>query len=824
MGVVPEEGRKARRLVEVSQRRGLRWVRFLALALVAALLLAAGGGYGFARRSLPQVAGELSLPGLTAPVSVYRDEWGVPHIEATTIQDLYMAQGYVTAQDRLWQMDLTRRTAAGRLSEVFGSGYIPTDKFLRTLLLRRSAERSVQAYSAGTIAVLEAYAAGVNAYVDQAVSAGTLPVEFTLLGYTPEPWTPVDSASIGKLMAYDLGGNFASEVYRYQVRDVVDEELFRELLPVYPSDAPTIMRYQGAVPDQRQTAELAPALGELDLSGLLAAGVWPEEHVGSNNWVVSGQLTASGKPLLANDPHLGLQLPAIWHQVHLVMHSGTEPLNVIGVMFPGAPGIIIGHNEHIAWGVTNTGPDVQDLYIEKRNPENPYQFEYQGKWQDALVYPEPIRVKGEADVPFEVVVTRHGPIVSEIVGSKENRPKEALALRWTAHNPTTELEAVVGLNRARNWAEFRQALKAFEVPTQNFVFAAADGTIAYRANGLIPVRAKGEGLLPVPGWTGDYEWTGYIPFDEMPEVVNPPEGLIATANHKVVDDAYPYLLGTSWAEPYRGTRIVEALQGRQGLTADDMRVLQADYANLRARTMLPLLLPHVKGADLTDLEQKALDLLAAWDYVDAADRGAPLVFHFWWRHLTQELYQERMGKDLFGRMSDKGAVTTALVTRAAKGQEGAWVKAAGGLPQVSLKSFKAAVAAAADLQGRNPSAWKWGKYHRIGPQHPIGKAVKPLGWLLNARPLPVGGSEVTVAAMGYNAGTGLVSSTGVWRQVVDFGNLAGNSGDVVTPGQSGHFLSPWYTSQAELHQKGNLHRQLFLPADYRSGQKLTLTP
>ena len=498
-------------------------------------------------------------------------------------------------------------------------------------------------------------------------------------------------------------------------------------------------------------------------------------------------------------------------------------MNVIGVIFPGAPGVVIGHNEKVAWGVTNTGPDVQDLYIEKRNPENPYEFEYQGHWETAQVYRDPIKVKGKPDVPFEVVVTRHGPIVSEVVGPKSNRPKEALALKWTAHNPSTELEAVLGFDRASNWAEFREALKGFHVPTQNFVFASVDGTIAYHAGGLVPVRAKGDGLVPVPGWTGEYEWTGYIPFDKMPEVVNPEEGFIATANNKVVDDAYPYFLTYAYAEPYRATRITEVIRSKPGLTADDMRRLQTDFTNLRARKLLPVLLPYLQKAELTEVEKGALELLESWNQVDAADAGAPLVFQFWYRHMAQKLYLEKMGEELMGQMDNSGNVTDSILLNAAQGNENTWMKNAGGIQTVTVEGFRSAVAAVVDLQGKNPQQWAWGDYHRMGPQHNLGAAVKPLGWLFNVRPEPIGGSSITVGAMAYDRKTGLVSHSAPWRQVVDLGDL-NRSGDVVIPGESGHFLSPFYANQQELHNQGQLHPQLFTPETYRTGLKLDLHP
>ncbi|MEW8976943.1 MAG: penicillin acylase family protein [Symbiobacterium sp.] len=850
MAVTPQRARRPR----TAARRLARWLGYTALALVAVLLVALAGGYAFARRSLPVTRGELQLPGLRAPVTVYRDEWGVPHIVAQNEHDLYMAQGYVVAQDRLFQMDLTRRAAAGRLAEVIGPSQLESDKLFRALNLRRAAEVSVQSHSPWAMELLEAYAAGVNAFIAEATAQNRLPVEFTLLGYKPEPWTPVDSALIGKLMAYDLGGNFAAEVYRLQLRNQVGEDLANQLMPVYPEDGITMIRYRpegftdpvgpgaptaaapatgidrdgaattggslaGAAVDGGARLGAARPGSTLDLSELLALLPVPDEGRGSNNWVVAGDLTRTGKPLLANDPHLGARTPSIWYEQHLVIEG---QINAYGVMFPGAPGIVIGQNDRIAWGVTNTNPDVQDLYIERRNPDNPYQFEYMGRWEDATVHRELILVKGQDPVPFEVVVTRHGPIISEVVGDPDNRPAEALALKWTAHMPTPELEAVLLFPKARDWEEFREALRSFHVPTQNFVYADVDGTIAYRAGGLVPIRRQGDGLLPVPGWTDEYEWVGFIPFEEMPEAVNPPEGYIVTANNKVIDDAYPYFLTHSWSQPYRAIRIVEMIEQKKGdLTADDMQAMQADYANLHARTLLPVLLPPVERAELAEPARSALELLKAWDRVDSADQGAPLVWHFWWDELTRRLYEPLMGEALYRRMADKGNVTDMALLDAAAGRPNDWVEAAGGLDRLAVDSFLAAVDRAVALQGKDPSRWAWGKYHRLQPPHPVGAAATPLGWLFNPSRYPVGGSGVTVGNMSFGA-DGMVRTFAPWRQVVDLADPAGNSRSVVTPGQAGHFLSPHYDDQSALHQRGELVRRNF--TSYTSGRALRLLP
>ncbi|HEX7065482.1 MAG TPA: penicillin acylase family protein, partial [Bacillales bacterium] len=534
--------------VTFPQKRGPRlwpgrrsWKVVLIILVIIFLLIGAGLVYGYwtLQRNLPMTEGTLTLSGLREPVTVYRDKNGLPHIKAENMHDLFIAQGFVTAQARMFQMDLSRRQASGTLSEVVGEATVERDKLFRTLGLRRWAKNSLPVYSEHAQDVLQWYADGVNAYIEHAEKNGTLPAEFRILGYKPDLWTPVDSLTIGKYMAYTLGGHWEGQAFRYYLVENFPEKKAMALFPSYPDDAPTILQAIRANP--------------LDIEKSFASVVTPNPFNGSNNWVVSGEKTASGKPYLANDPHLGLATPSIWYEANLI----TPDINVSGVIFAGVPGIIVGHNRHIAWGVTNVGPDVQDLYIEKRNPDNPNEFLYKGEWYKAKVISENIHVKGGKVIPFEVTITRHGPIVSEF--AHDDHPDTALAMKWTALQPTTELQAVLKFMKAKNWDEFKEALTYFQVPAQNFVFASKDGTIAYRANGLIPIRKKGNSLLPVPGWTDKYEWTGFIPWGELPTVVNPKEGFIATANNKVTPDNYPYHISNVWAEPYRIERIRHVL-------------------------------------------------------------------------------------------------------------------------------------------------------------------------------------------------------------------------------------------------------------------------
>ncbi|MBL0385242.1 penicillin acylase family protein [Tumebacillus sp. ITR2] len=794
-----------RRLRLWPKRRLWKIVTSIALVLVLLLLTSSGTGYYLISKSLPVVEGTLKLHGLDKPVTVWRDDHGVPHIEATDEHDLYLAQGYVTAQDRMFQMDLSRRQASGELSEVVGEKALSRDKFFRTFGLRRAAEASLSAYSQEAKQVLDWYAQGVNAYIAQAKADSSLPIEFTLLGYQPRDWSAVDSLTIGKYMAFDLGGHWQEQAFHYDLAQHLSSEKALDLFPSYPVDAPTIIQAMKDHP--------------LDVGPLLAEAVKPNPFNGSNNWVVSGSKTASGKPLLANDPHLSLNTPSIWYETNLK----APTLNVSGVIFAGIPGIILGHNDHIAWGVTNVGPDVQDLYMEKRNPANENEFEYQGKWEPAQVIHEEIKVKDAAAVPYDVRITRHGPIISEFANDKNS--DTVLSMKWTALQPSSELEAVQRFAKATNWEEFKQALTYFQTPAQNFVFASQDGTIAYRANGLIPIRTKGDASTPVPGWTGEYEWQGFIPWEELPTTVNPPSGYIATANNKVVGDDYKYHLSNVWAQPYREKEISQTLAGKSGLTAEDMQKLQFDPTNLQAKEFLPILTGAVqKQKDkLRDIDLAALKVLFDWDARDTLDAGGSLVYNLWESELPNVLFKPELSEETMALFEDKAGTVDHLIRNAANGKPGPWVQEKGGLDAVALTSFQRAVDRAVELQGKDASKWNWGDFHQVPFHHPLA-AVKPLDLLFDPAKTPVPGSKVTVEAAGWDTTNGEVNHGGAWRTVVDLSNLT-QTYNVVGPGQSGHLLSPWYDDQVKDWTTGGYHVTSTDPKVYQQKAKqLTLTP
>lgn len=767
-----------------KKRRISKWLLWMVISILILLVIAVVVLNVYIGKSKPQIEGEISVGVLDDEVTVIRDEQGVPHIKASSDADLYRAQGFVQAQDRMFQMDLARRQASGRLAEVVGEAAVPTDQFFRTFSLREAAKASWEGYGPDAKQVLEWYAEGVNAYMEQASENGELSYEFKLLGYEPEPWSEVDSLTIGKFMAYDLGGNWSSLAIRHWALGNFPEDKARELFITYPDSKPAVIE--------------ANLKNQVQVSGQFNPELLPHEFNGSNNWVVSGDKTKSGMPLLADDPHLGLSTPSIWYQMQLE----SPEQNVSGVIFAGIPGIILGHNEEIAWGVTNVGPDVQDLYIEKPNPTNPTEFQYDGKWEKAEVRNEPIKVKGGETVDFEVVVTRHGPIISNVMFDEEE-PSAQFSMQWTALEPTLELQAVLNMNKASNWEEFETALEDFHAPAQNFVFAGKDGTIAYKANGRIPIRKTGDAQLPVPGDSSEYGWTGYVPYDELPKVVNPDKGFIATANNQVIGDSYPYHITDLWAQAYRYERISEVLSAGDDFTKEDMMALQMDQHNLQAREFLTDMVESVERKDSAGQYKEMLEVLRSWNQIDEVDSAAPLLFHKWIQQLPVTLFKEQMPEDIYEMLAGKGSIVDRMMREGYAGKDGAWVTEQEGIDEWVYQSFVTSVESIEETFGDDVTAWEWGDYHQLTFNHPLAGVSPVLEYFLNPKPVPIGGSNITVHAAAFDE-DGSVTHGASWRFVADLADLS-SAHHIVGPGQSGHLKSDYFHSQVDDWAKGNYH-------------------
>ncbi len=792
--------------------------------LVAAGIAGITGGayYALTHHPLPRRQGKLHVRGLHQTVEIITDRYGVPHIYAQDEDDLYFAQGYIHAQERLWQMELNRRIGSGRLSEIVGSIAIEVDRFSRRLGMHRSAATEVERLSAHNRHMLEAYSRGINTFIER--NRFRLPLEFTLLRFQPAPWTPADSIQWAKMMGWNLGGNWETEIVRAHLIAKIGIERAMRLETGYDSQHPLIIppgvAYQGINTGMLEQYDQIKLLSGFGIMG------------GSNNWVVDGTKSVTGAPILCNDPHLGQAAPSIWFECHLVAGN----LDVIGVSFPGTPGVVIGHNQHIAWGVTNAVSDVQDLYIEKFNPHNPRQYEYQGQWEEAEIIREKIIVKGTKEAVIEEVrVTRHGPILTSMPASSQEihatqngtgkMPTELpLALRWTGLEQCNIISSILKLNSATNWQEFLEAMRDWDVPAQNVVYADKEGNIGYVMAGAIPIRAKGQSLVPVPGWNGEYEWTGLIPFEELPQTFNPTQHFIATANNRVVDDSYPYYITNEWLNGYRAQRIRDLLNSKEKLSLADMATIQADQYALPALEIVPHILSIVAS---TQQERDAQHLLHTWDYVLAPDSTAATIYTTFLRKLEYIVFSTLIGDDetLLNRYFGIGVTiiapqngyasrTRPLLIRLLKQRDNRWFanSAIPNGPMTWDDALAAALRATLDeLQirlGADMTRWRYGSIHTMTYNHALG-TIKPLNRLFNRGPFPVGGDIDTVnmgASMPNNPE--VVVTVPSFRQIVDLADLT-RSLSVHAPGQSGHPADKHYDDFIPLWRAVKHHPMLF---------------
>ena len=659
--------------------------------------------YLYLRQSLPQTKGEIRVPGLSAPAEVLRDRYGIPHIFAASAEDASFALGFVHAQDRLWQMEMSRRIAAGRLAEIVGAGALETDRFLRTLGVRRSAEANLRSLDTETRKLLDAYAAGVNAFI---ASGPVLPPEFWLTGARPEPWTPADSVAWTKMMAWDLGGNWRNELLRMRLAKTLPLARIHELLPPYPGEKVPVI------------ADLKELYSSMEREAVRLARFAPDnDGLGSNNWVVSGSRTESGKPLLANDPHLGLTVPPVWYFAQL----SAPDMQVIGATLPGVPGVILGRNERIAWGFTNTGPDVQDLYIEKLDaaggylaPEGTRAFQ---------VIDETILVKGADAEKLRIRVSRHGPVISDVMRTAQDlAPRgHVIAFAWTAlAEDDRTAQAAHKFARAREWDGFLAAARDFQVPQQNIVYADVEGNIGFIAAGRVPHRRPTndlKGMAPAPGWQEKYDWVGYIPFEQLPRSFNPESGAIVTANHRVTPPGYPHFISSDWQPPYRADRIQALLDEVPKHWVPSFARIQADVVSLAMRELLPKLLA---ARPRSEEARKALALLAKWDGAMAAERSEPLIAWAWWRELTRAIYADELG-DAFRENWLSRAVFLGNVlsgdAEAARWCDDIRTPAVETCEEVLALSLEAALADLRRRFGNDQSRWRWGEAHRALHEH-----------------------------------------------------------------------------------------------------------
>ncbi|MGD9832567.1 MAG: penicillin acylase family protein [Piscinibacter sp.] len=776
----------------------MRWVRWAGAGVLLVVAVAALGVGTYRSLVLPRTEGTIRLAGLAGPVQIERDADGIPTIRAGSANDAAFALGFVHAQDRLWQLETHRRIGAGRLAEAFGEPALGTDRFLRALGVRRAAAAQWARLEPRSREWLQAYAEGVNSFLRDELRAR--PPEFLLLGLQPEPWTPQDSLAWLIMMAWDLGGNWTTELQRMRLALRLPVERINELLPPYPGEKP------------RVTADYAALFHSLKVDGKLGAqalAAAPEsgiEGVGSNNWVLAGSRTASGKPLLANDPHLKLSAPALWYFARIETPQGR----VAGATMPGLPSVVLGQNDHLAWGFTNTGPDVQDLYLERIRPGESGQYQTPQGWESFETFAETIKVKGKPDVSFTARATRHGPVISD-GGAAEGltgpaaAPSYAIAMRWTALDADAgTLEASWEMTSARSVDEFVRATARYVAPMQNMVVADRAGRIAVVSAGRVPLRKPEnelKGQVPSPGWEPRYDWVGFLDPTATPREADPARGWIATANQRIHAPDYPHYIGSDWAPPWRMQRIEQMLMAKDRHSIDDMRRMQADELSLATVHLLPLLRQAAPSHPLAAAAKRELE---GFDGRMAGDRAAPLIFWAWARHLAQGLFADDAGE----------AVWNASPRAWREGLQGVMERADAWwcddkttpAAETCAQQNDAALARALDelqaAQGPDVAAWRWDRAHQARSEHRPFSKVKALARWFELR-APVGGDTYTLnvsrVTLKPDATTGelyLDEHGPSLRAIYDLGEPA-NSRFMHSSGQSGIVVSPHYRSFVE---------------------------
>ncbi len=816
------------------------------LALLLLLMGAVGYLYYVAHSALPQLDGTIHVAGLTAPVHVTRDAHGVPDIEAATLDDLFFAQGYVTAQDRLWQMDVMRRFAAGEMSELLGPSLLEHDREQRILGLRDAARKAADALSSRDRPYFEAYARGVNAFLNSHLTH--LPIEFRLIGYEPKPWLVEDSLLMGARMVQDLNhGTYQSALVREQILARLGPDLTNDLFVntswrdrpptgsgrrIDDEDRPSRKQNDDDDDDDDEMdsgsdsniAVVAPS-GSTTLSA-----VWTSEDTrrsaevgrptlvpGSNNWVVSGEHTVTGKPLLSNDMHLGHQMPNLWYEAHL--HAGDY--DVIGVTLPGVPFVIVGHNQRVAWGFTNVGPTVEDLYVEIVNDQGAYQTPK--GWQPLEHRKEVIHVKGQADVTLDVALTRHGPIITDLIPGETRK----IALRWTLydslHNPFFDI------NSAQHWDEFQKAFAQLPAPGQNVVYADVDGHIGYHTTGHIPIRAAGDGSLPVSGADDLHEWKGYIPFDKLPSMYDPPSGILATANSRISPDKYPYRISTEWDPPWRTDRIYQVLESGRKFAAADMLSLQTDVFSAFDRfcaERFVYALDHVKN--LSPRAQQARDLMRDWDGRLSINSAAATIENRAQYELRRLLLEPKLGpapkqasesaghaaSQIFSWKSYRWFSSSIWLENVLSKQPARWLP--NGYP-----NYESLLAAAVDAAVNEPEApkdlaqWRWGTFAPINIEHPVLNRLPLIGRWTGPGLHEQSGGGLTIKQVGRTFGPSE-------RYTADLADLDQSTLNTVT-GQGGNFLSPYYMDQWTAWYEGTTFSLPFSPKAMEKSKQHTLT-
>jgi penicillin G amidase len=769
----------------------------LGLLLLLAVLVTAGVLFirYEIRKSFPVTDGTIQVAGLRAPVVIGRDTYGVPRIQVEGEEDMFFGQGFVHAQDRLWQMDIQRRAAAGRLSEIFGSPTVSFDRMFRIIGLRSTAEEILTGLSPGTREILESYCRGVNAFLES--ERGKYPAEFDLIGYTPEPWTPLDCILVARLMAWELNLAWWTDLTYGAIAERVGLEKTLDILPAYPSGVPPTVRsssFSSAILGMLRTDEAYRRF--MGVSGF---------GTGSNVWAVAPWKSVTGSALLANDTHLHLLLPSHWYEAQL----RCPAYSVWGMTVPGAPGVVAGRNDSIAWGVTNLMADDADFYVERIDSSDTTRYWDDGAWHPLSVRVEQIPVRGDSAVSLVVRATRNGPIVTDVSDPVAMRRMPYVAsMRWTGRETDDPFAAFLAIGRARNWSEFSDGVGKLAVPGQNFVYADVRGNIGYRCGARIPIRPGRSSLLPLPGWDRSLAWKGFVPPERLPFLFNPPEGYVATANNKVADNMYPYHIGDLWEPPSRILRLREILgKKEERFSVQDFERLQNDTYSHHAREIVPYIYAAFSDSTATDPEDvRLLEYFRNWNFYFSRDDIATAIYQVFWIRLLNNMYRDEMGNELFHDFLILVNVPVRVTTRLLQEGTSPWfdditTASVENRDDIVRKSLREAGEELRRRLGGEPRDWRWGSLHTVTLKHLLG-LQKPLDRIFNLGPYPVGGASTALTSFEYDHNAPFEVTVGPsFRQIFDLGRAEGGRA-VLAGGQSGQIFHPHYDDQTSLWLNG----------------------
>jgi penicillin amidase len=778
--------------MKILKRSAFIFVSLVILVIVFMLVYT----HRLSHRAVPDYNETLHIDGLDNEVNVYRDMYGIPHIYANNENDLYLVTGYIMAQERMWQMDLLRRVTQGRLSEIFGDDYIETDLLLRSLEYSKKSVEILENSEPKLIRALESFSAGVNFYISN--NREKYPLEFTLLGYAPEEWEAYQSLNLIGYMAWDLKSGWG-ELVLQNISNQVDSIRYMQLLP-------DMTRAQAVVFDSATSALMTgnkiTLLAKLEAMGL-------DILSGSNNWAIGGSKSVTSTPLLANDMHLSLSIPGAWMQIHQVIEN---ELNVEGLALPGQPLIIVGHNDSIAWGMTNTYVDNVDFYEEKINPEDSNEYLFADTWLKIKVSEEKIRSKGGKIHTRYNRFTRHGPVVSDFRKVKD----KMLSLRWVGQEESNELRSIYYVNRANNWNDFTNAFSTFRAISQNIVYADVDGNIGLYCCAGIPVRKRDELYTILPGWTGEYDWQGMVPFDELPYEYNPTRGFVSSGNNKPVDTSYPYHIGIWYAQPYRINRIRELLSSKEKLSIDDFKNIQNDQVSEFSDLFMTALFPSVlKFENFNEIERQSVEILKKWNYSMDKDEVAASICELWSAFFVKLSLEDELGKELFEEYLNVVSLPRTALYNILNNPGSPWFDDIGtpeteGIDDIGVKSFRLAIQELAANFGNDPVKWKWGKLHQLTLKHPLAK-VDALDKIfkLNRGPFQTGGSYHTVSPYSYPwFNPHEVNHGASHRNIYDLSDW-NRSCSVIPTGNSGIPASRFYCDQTEMYISGDYHPDWF---------------